>query len=128
MAVIVFAFVHWQKSKGKANSSATTPNQELVPRAGSAAPTPQEAQALRRELLAEVETKGLAALSRIDATWPDSLRKSLRRQMLEHHGIHHPLESLDWLVKNPRIEGSEPLGVELTSLAPRTCRPADWQA
>jgi hypothetical protein len=71
-------------------------------------------QALRRELLAEVETHGLAALAKIDPTWPDSLRRSLRRQMLEHHGIHHPLESLDWLAEHPRVEGSGPLGVELS--------------
>lgn len=115
MAVLVFAVVHWRKSTEIADSSATTPRPEAAPSAGAPPPTREEEQIIRRELLAEVETHGLAALSKIDATWPGSFRRSLRRQLLEHHGIHHPLESLDWLAEHPRIEGSEPLGVELSS-------------
>jgi len=115
MALLLFAAVHWRQSTQDAALSSTTHRQERAAGTGPAPPTQEEAQAIRRQLLAGVETQGLAALSMIDQSWPDSLRRSLRRGILEHHGIQHPLESLDWLARHPRIEGSGPLGVELSS-------------
>ena len=75
----------------------------------------REEQALRRALLEWVEKDGLEALARIDVSWPAPLRNRLRRDMLEHHGIQAPLESLDWLARHPKIDGAGPLGVELTA-------------
>ena len=114
LAVIAFVAAPWQRSTESADKAPADVRTKTAARATKAPPTPEEARDLRRELLAEVEANGLAALSLIDESWPDSLRRSLRQAMLEHHGIEHPLESLDWLAKHPRIEGSGPLGVELS--------------
>lgn len=113
LVALLFVVLHWNNSANHGNSAAPSP--EISPSINRKPLDPEQAREVRRALLAEVETHGLATLDKIDESWPDSLRRSLRRDLLEHHGIRHPLESLEYLAKHPRIEGSGPLGVELSS-------------
>lgn len=94
--------------------SQTAAMEESVPAKRVVALDREQVLEIRRKLLAAVESKGLAALEMIDESWPETLRRSLRRDMLEHYGTKHPLESLEWLAQHPKIEGSGPLGVELS--------------
>lgn len=103
----------WQNPAKNGESHAAA-MQENIPAKRVEALDREKALEIRRKLMAALESKGLAALEMIDESWPETLRRSLRRDMLEHHGMKHPLESLEWLAKHPKIEGSGPLGVELS--------------
>lgn len=105
--------VLWKIPAENAETKAAT-LEENIPTKRVVAIDREQALEIRRKLLTEVESKGLATLDMIDESWPETLRRSLRRDILEHHGMQHPLESLEWLAQHPKIEGSGPLGVELS--------------